>query len=263
MARNEEKSHSVLNRWLALQTGELGKKKAKRPHLASLVDSLDEAERWRRDCLKDIGVKVMQIQNESLDEFRVRDLNDEINRLMREKTHWERRIRELGGPDYARTSVKSLDDDAIIGAGGYIYFGAARKLPGVQELVRPGEGVSKNRTRHELYQHIDAEYYGYKDSEDGALEKLEEEAEAQAVKEALEEWKQSQILKGVDPEALLKSMGSDVSSAKRAKTTESFVSHVENVPDRADMEKLVVEARKQELLKRYMSEGNDDNMQVS
>lgn len=153
MARNEEKSHSVLNRWLALQTGELGKKKAKRPHLASLVDSLDEAERWRRDCLKDIGVKVMQIQNgslsvsgspglrelklglrstrstrpwawthflvgilfrksisyhnlsllstESLDEFRVRDLNDEINRLLREKTHWERRIRELGGPDYA------------------------------------------------------------------------------------------------------------------------------------------------------------------
>lgn len=36
--------------------------------------------------------------------------------------------------------MKSLDDDAIIGAGGYIYFGAARKLPGVQELVRPGEG---------------------------------------------------------------------------------------------------------------------------
>lgn len=65
MARNEEKSHSTLNRWLALQTGELGKKKARRPHLASLVDSLDEAERWRRDCLKDIGGKVMQVQNGS------------------------------------------------------------------------------------------------------------------------------------------------------------------------------------------------------
>jgi pre-mRNA-splicing factor ISY1 len=27
-------------------------------------------------------------------------LNDQINRLMREKHAWERRIRELGGPDY-------------------------------------------------------------------------------------------------------------------------------------------------------------------
>lgn len=37
---------------------------------------------------------------ESLDEYRIRELNDEINKLMREKSHWERRIRELGGPDY-------------------------------------------------------------------------------------------------------------------------------------------------------------------
>ena len=37
---------------------------------------------------------------ESLDEYRIRELNDEINKLMREKSHWENRIRELGGPDY-------------------------------------------------------------------------------------------------------------------------------------------------------------------
>ena len=35
-----------------------------------------------------------------LGEFRIRDLNDEINKLLREKKHWEERIRELGGPDY-------------------------------------------------------------------------------------------------------------------------------------------------------------------
>lgn len=34
-------------------------------------------------------------------EFRIRDLNDEINKLLREKGHWEYRIKELGGPDYA------------------------------------------------------------------------------------------------------------------------------------------------------------------
>ena len=33
---------------------------------------------------------------------RIRDLNDEINKLIREKGHWEVRIVELGGPDYAR-----------------------------------------------------------------------------------------------------------------------------------------------------------------
>ena len=36
-----------------------------------------------------------------LGEFRIRDLNDEINKLLREKRHWEDRILELGGTDYA------------------------------------------------------------------------------------------------------------------------------------------------------------------
>lgn len=33
-------------------------------------------------------------------EQRIRDLNDEINKLLREKANWERRIIELGGPNY-------------------------------------------------------------------------------------------------------------------------------------------------------------------
>lgn len=41
-----------------------------------------------------------QIQNAGLGEFRLRDLNDEINKLIREKRHWEDRIKKLGGPDY-------------------------------------------------------------------------------------------------------------------------------------------------------------------
>ena len=36
----------------------------------------------------------------SLSEFAVRDLNDEINKLIKEKGRWEWRIKELGGPDY-------------------------------------------------------------------------------------------------------------------------------------------------------------------
>ncbi len=40
---------------------------------------------------------------------RIRDLNDEINKLMREKSHWERRIVELGGPDYSRAAPRVTD----------------------------------------------------------------------------------------------------------------------------------------------------------
>lgn len=37
---------------------------------------------------------------------RLRDLNDEINKLIREKGHWEKRIVEMGGPDYAKAAPK-------------------------------------------------------------------------------------------------------------------------------------------------------------
>ncbi len=70
--------------------------------------------------IREISRKVSQIQNRKychskcirivysffvtstagLGEFRIRDLNDEINKLIREKSHWQERIRELGGPDY-------------------------------------------------------------------------------------------------------------------------------------------------------------------
>eukprot|EP00967_Tisochrysis_lutea_P060164 scaffold76870_cov20-Tisochrysis_lutea.AAC.3 len=40
---------------------------------------------------------------------RIRDLNDEINKLIREKGHWERRIVELGGPDYSKSAPKVAD----------------------------------------------------------------------------------------------------------------------------------------------------------
>lgn len=52
------------------------------------------------------------ILNESspagLGEFKIRDMNDEINKLIREKGHWEVRIKELGGPDYKVNLSASL-----------------------------------------------------------------------------------------------------------------------------------------------------------
>jgi len=60
-------------------------------------------------------------------------LNDEINKLLREKGHWEAQIKELGGPDYARVGPRMLDYEGkeVPGNRGYKYFGAAKDLPGM------------------------------------------------------------------------------------------------------------------------------------
>ena len=60
---------------------------------------------------------------------------------------------------------------------GYKYFGAAKLLPGVKELFEKEKPRLVRRTRHQMYAHIDADYYGFRDEEDGVLVKAEAEAE--------------------------------------------------------------------------------------
>ena len=57
-----------------------------------------------------------------LTDYEVRDLNDEINKLLREKRHWENQIVALGGANYRR-NVAMLDDDGkeVPGTKGYKY----------------------------------------------------------------------------------------------------------------------------------------------
>lgn len=194
-------------------------------------------------------------------EHRLRDVNDAINKLIREKSHWEKRIVELGGPNYAKMAPKEMDGQgnesvrprfipppprerrgqassqghslqrstvsALIldsfncspsphlvspaahvslisvitrpstpprprpqgmesqrGAG-YKYFGAAKALPGVKELFESHGPRTVRRTRHQMNKAIDADYYGFRDEEDGVLDKVERAAEA-AMREAAE-----------------------------------------------------------------------------
>jgi pre-mRNA-splicing factor ISY1 len=44
-----------------------------------------------------------------LGEHKIRDLNDEINKFIKEKEHWEGRIKKLGGPDYKKYGPRVLD----------------------------------------------------------------------------------------------------------------------------------------------------------
>ncbi|KAM7315927.1 hypothetical protein ACRRTK_025051 [Alexandromys fortis] len=110
MARNAEKAMTALARFRQAQLEE-GKVKERRPFLASGCTELPKAEKWRRQIIGEISKKVAQIQNAGLGEFRIRDLNNEINKLLREKRHWEVRFKELGGPDYGKVGPKMLDHE--------------------------------------------------------------------------------------------------------------------------------------------------------
>jgi len=84
MARNQEKAQSMLSRFRATQDAEAGLGPQKRPNIASECTNLQHCEKWRRELVHDIANKVQKIQTISgVDPWQIRDLNDQINKLMR------------------------------------------------------------------------------------------------------------------------------------------------------------------------------------
>ena len=133
----------MLYRFREAQAAELGlgTRSDRRPRMASSCKSLRECERWRGEILREVSRKVSKIQDgvchceqfflysitqwsllAGLTDYEVRDLNDEINKLLREKRHWENQIVALGGANYRR-NVAMLDDDGkeVPGTKGYKY----------------------------------------------------------------------------------------------------------------------------------------------
>lgn len=245
----------MLNRFLSSKLDrEGGGRPAKRPYLASNCKDLNEADKWRSEILRDIGKKVMEIQNAGLGEHRLRDLNDEINKLIREKGHWERRIVELGGPNYARSAPRVTDgDDGSVPSGrggGYRYFGAAKLLPGVKELFEKPPPRTVRRTRQQMYQSIDAEYYGFRDEEDGILLRVEADAERTLLAETEARWQQEQQERSLHA-ASISGAAQYVGDNTRPGAHE-FVAHVP-LPERDTLEQLVVAKKKRDLLNKYLS----------
>ncbi|KAI0265421.1 Isy1-domain-containing protein [Gloeopeniophorella convolvens] len=191
MARNEEKAQSMLYRFREAQAAELGlgTRSDRRPRMASACKSLRDCERWRGEILREISRKVSKIQDAGLTNFEVRDLNDEINKLMREKRHWENQIIALGGANYRR-NVSMLDDDGreVPGTKGYKYFGRAKELPGVKELFesRKKEEDEENAAQnfYKKFTNQGPAYFGDLDEADGELLRYEEAAEQEGWEEA-------------------------------------------------------------------------------
>jgi len=192
MARNSEKANLLLNKWVAMKEeharGGPRAAEERRPYLASLCASLPDAERWRRQLIGEISRHVADVQNAGLGEARLRDLNDQINKALREKSHWERQIKALGGPDHAAASARLFEGEGaeLPGARGYRYFGAARDLPGVRELFAAaaagaGGAGALRRGRADLSRALTPDYYGWRDEEGGSAGFLVEREAAREV----------------------------------------------------------------------------------
>ncbi|KAK8929289.1 Pre-mRNA-splicing factor ISY1 [Metarhizium anisopliae] len=198
LARNSEKAQSMLFRFREAQAADLGiidAGRARRPKGITEVDSVPLCEKWRGQVLKEISRKVSRIHDPVLSDYQIRDLNDEINKLMREKHMWEIQIRNLGGPNYMRTAGRIYDEEGreIPGGGkGYKYFGRAKELPGVKELFDAAKAKAARKEdkpledRRDLRRNVDAAYYGYAPGEeDDALLAYEAEKERLAVENLL------------------------------------------------------------------------------
>lgn len=234
MARNSEKAQSMLYRFRASQAAELGiidTGSQRRPKLITEVNSIQACEKWRGQVVKEIYRKISKIQDPSLTDYQIRDLNDDINKMMREKHMWEIQLRNLQGPNYMRFGPKMVDAEGreIPGHRGYKYFGRAKELPGVKELFDElvPKPPPKPKISETLYKTLDVAYFGYLDENDGQLLKFEEKREKESIDNMLE------------------------SKEGDAKQDWQPISDF-HVPNQKEIENFLLEKRKEALLKKYM-----------
>ena len=179
MARPAEKARAMLNKWVAMRDGEDKSKPSfkRRPHLASECEHLADAERYRGQIVREITDKIAKIQNPALPEHEIRDLNDAINKLQREKFHWNKRIYQLGGLDYnaiERQRRVEQGDTQIHSL--YRYYGVAKDLPGVKEHLEKEARARNKVKRSDIHKSLTPDYFGWRDEEDGVLLELEARA---------------------------------------------------------------------------------------
>jgi len=253
----------MLARWLRYKEEEVKGPKKRRPYLAELCDDLHEAEKWRGTIIKDISRNVAEIQNASLGEHRIRDLNDRINKLFREKRHWERRIRTLGGKDY---KFRSRGYGGY-GHGAYLYFGAAKDLPGVRELLQKEEKVEggrrrrhiqldrvtqkQKRPRSEMLHLINADYYGFGDDDDNELFWREKEMEQKLRRAKVERWRR-------DNEREWKEMQRRRAEERERERDRGRMTRSSGyIPSQQEIDAIILEKRKQLLMQKYVGQNGD------
>ncbi|GCF00074.1 nineTeen Complex (NTC) component [Zygosaccharomyces mellis] len=144
MSRNAEKSSSVLVRFQELKAEETGGFKDfsryRRPKRVASVKNLKDALEWRGQVAKEISDKLTRIYDPSLNDWQVEDLNDQLNNLVKERNRWDWHIqKDLGGAKPRKTGT--VNGKLIAGKR---YFGRALELPEVQKVLKEQEESKKS-----------------------------------------------------------------------------------------------------------------------
>mmetsp|Transcript_58763 Transcript_58763/g.108456 ORF Transcript_58763/g.108456 Transcript_58763/m.108456 type:complete len:307 (+) Transcript_58763:94-1014(+) len=233
----------------------------KRPKLAAEVRTVRECEHWRSEIVRGLVKKVAEVQNAALGEHRLRDLNDEINKDLREKAHWEQRISALGGQQH---KVLAPSEASVYGAelaahSGYKYFGAAKDLPGVRELFEQQEvPPAPRKSRKQLFRSIQPDYYGWRDDDDATVLVAERDAENRLIAQAVAGWGSDQTEHALDGESEenLTSIDDGTTSIwdKSGKRGPAELKSYVDLPSMQELQQLILQKKKHALMAKYSSE---------
>ncbi|RCK65434.1 Pre-mRNA-splicing factor ISY1 [Candida viswanathii] len=176
MSRNKEKAQSNLNQYYLQKDKQLGildSNPQNRPRNVNKVTSLPQAEKWRSTILSEISVNLTRINDENLTDFEIREINDKLNALFKEKKTWEYHIRNnLKGNDYIKYGRDLINTGVLVdsedGNKGYRYFGRAKELPDVKVLIeqkrkkrrKDQDGYDEDKAREARLGYA---YYGFYD----------------------------------------------------------------------------------------------------
>jgi pre-mRNA-splicing factor ISY1 len=143
--------------------------------------------------------------------------------------------------------------------GAYRYYGAAKKLPGVRELLEASSADNNKRavrTIEQIQRSIDMSYFGYLDDVDGVLEKLEAVAEKRTLEESIEafEERKRQKLDNSEAEDVAQVIPSVLVQPGSRKTIDLSAKHLHlHLPSQETINSLILERRKRDLLAQYSS----------
>lgn len=135
---------------------------------------------------------------------------------------------------------------------GYKYFGAAKDLPGVRNLFSQEPAPVAKKTRAELMRNVDADYYGYRDEDDGVILKEEEKVQREQLLKLANAKGESNVqtiqerINAICKDDFKKD--DDDFDGPR-----SFISHVPSIPTQQEIHDELIRRKKQELLEKYVS----------
>lgn len=92
---------------------------------------------------------------------------------------------------------------------------------------------------------VDADYYGYRDDDDGILEPLEKEAEVASIEKLEKEWIEKRKTKG-------KSVP-DFKALEAERVEEEVKNYFIQVPSQKEIEQKIIDLKKKMLLDQYVS----------